>query len=154
LFGPRYYYEAVPLMWLLAARGLLKLWRALSQPTAVRAYLLAGMRVGLAVLIGLGALGVMPARFEAWRGLYGITREPRRQIARLDTLQRNALIFVRIHHWGDYSELAWTNSLALDGDIVFALDEGPQANDAVRAAFPGRRVFYLDGHVLTELKTE
>jgi 4-amino-4-deoxy-L-arabinose transferase-like glycosyltransferase len=147
LYGPRYYYEALPLLWLLAARGLLKLWRLL-QTLKDRRGLMA-MRLALAVLIGINVLGTMPLRFDLWRGLYGVSREPRQQIAQLDI--HNALILVHIRHWGDYSELAWTNNLSLDGDVVFALDEGIEADDAVIAQYPGRRVFYMADNVLTEI---
>jgi hypothetical protein len=146
IFGPRYYYEAMPLLWLLAARGLLKLWRLLAGRAKMRAL----MAVALAVVVAVNVLGVLPARFALWHGLHGITRQPYRQIAQLDL--QNALIFVRIRHWGDYSELAWTNALSLDGELVFALDEGEEANRAVIAAYPGRRVFYLVDGALTEVK--
>ncbi|MBN1889275.1 MAG: hypothetical protein JW850_14875 [Thermoflexales bacterium] len=148
LFGPRYYYEAMPLLWLLAARGLLKLWHLLAGHTKARAL----MAVALAVVVAVDVLGVLPARFAVWRGLHGITRQPRRQIAQQGL--HNALVFVRIRHWGDYSELAWTNELSLDGDLVFALDEGEEANRAVVAAYPGRHVFNLADGVLTEVKEE
>lgn len=152
LYGPRYYYEALPLVWLLAARGLLKLWRGLPRPSNRRIRLRLAMQVALAALVAINALGVIPMRLALWRGLYGITRAPGRQIAQLDI--HNALIFVRIRHWGDYSELAWTNNLSLDSDIVFALDEGPPANAIVLAAYPERRVFRLANNVLEEVKRD
>ncbi len=144
LYGPRYYYEALPLLWLLAARGLLKLWRL--APKLARPALC----VFLAVMVGWNVLAQMPAHFNRWRGLYGVDHSMQQRIAQLDI--HNALIFVHIHHWGDYSELAWTNTLSLDGDIVFALDEGTKANNAVIASYPGRRVFLLDGNILAELR--
>ncbi len=151
LYGPRYYYEASPLLWLLASHGVCKLWHRV-QATRFKTLGLVLMRVALAILVGVNVLGVMPARFEFWRGLYGVTRGPRDQITSLGI--HNALVFVRIQHWGDYSELAWTNTLALDGDVVFALDEDPAANEAVMAAYPGRRVFYLIDNVLAEVQHE
>lgn len=148
LYGPRYYYEAVPLLWLLAARGLSKLWQALAN----RARLQKAMALALAGLIAINTFGVLPPLFQFWHGLYGITAAPRQQIARSNI--HNALIFVRItQHWGDYNELAWTNTVSLDGDIVFASDEGTDANAAVMAAYPHRRVLYWDGTTFIEPHT-
>ncbi len=144
LYGPRYYYEALPLLWLLAAHGLLKAWYMLKNRTGL-------VRAALAIMVAANVLGVLPARLAVWHGLYGVTRQPRQQMAQLGL--HNALVFVHIRHWSDYSELAWTNDPSLAGDVIFVLDEGPTANAAVIAAYPNRHVFYLTDHTLVEAST-
>jgi hypothetical protein len=136
----------MPLLWLLAARGLIKLWNLPFKYSLIRP----ALGIVLAVMMSWNTLVQMPAHFNHWRGLYGASRSTQQGIEQLGL--HNVLIFVHIYHWSDYSKLAWTNALSLDGDLVFALDEGKEANNAVIASYPGRRVFLLDDNVLAELR--
>ena len=97
----------------------------------------------LAVLVCVDLLLYMPAQVRAYRGLYGITDEPRRtvQAARL----HHALVIVRdANGWKDYAVLFAMNEPALDGDVVYA-SECPESSDQLLARYPGRTVYYYDG---------
>jgi 4-amino-4-deoxy-L-arabinose transferase-like glycosyltransferase len=134
LLGPRYYAEAMPFLWLLAARGLLKIARV---PWGSRA-----LRLALPLLIGWGALFTTPTWLGERRALYATTRDDARVIAAagLD----DALVFVRSDTWTEYARLSWLNTPDLDGDVVFALNRGAARNRLLRAQFPGRAVYFYD----------
>jgi hypothetical protein len=139
LYGPRYYAEGMPFLWLLAARGLLKAsaWRP--GRTLVK--------VGLTVCIAWGVIFVTGPRLLAGRGLYDITREDVRQIASAGI--HHALVFVQTDYWTDYARLSWLNAADLEaGDNIFAKDLDPETNQHVTSSFPGREVRYYDRHRL------
>jgi len=144
IYGPRYWYEAAPFLWLLSARGLVKLWEWARGRSAFRSVI----KIGLAVLIVLNVAITIPARFAFWRGLYFVTNEPWRAVQQANI--HNALVIVRGKLWTDYGAVLWANSPALDDDVVFARDQGEAVNAAVIAQYPGRRVYWQDGIVLRE----
>jgi hypothetical protein len=139
IYGPRYWYEATPFLWLLSARGLVKLWEWARGRGAFRSVI----KIGLAMLIALNVAITIPARFAFWRGLYFVTNEPWRAVQQANI--HNALVIVRGKLWTDYGAVLWANSPALDDDVVFARDQGEAVNAAVIAQYPGRRVYWMDG---------
>jgi 4-amino-4-deoxy-L-arabinose transferase-like glycosyltransferase len=138
IYGPRYWYEATPFLWLLSARGLIKLWDWAQGRGRVRSWI----KLGLAALIALNVTMTMPARFAFWRGLYFVTNEPWRAVQQANL--HNALVIVRGKLWMDYGAVLWANSPSLDDDVVFARDQGEAVNAAVIAQYPGRRVFWME----------
>lgn len=58
----------------------------------------------------------------------------------------HALLFVedREFDWWYYGAVFTLNSPFLDSDVIVARDRGPQANQGVIAAFPGRRLFRVN----------
>jgi 4-amino-4-deoxy-L-arabinose transferase-like glycosyltransferase len=139
IYGPRYWYEAAPFLWLLSARGLVKLWNWARGRGMVHSWI----KLGLAALIALNVTMTMPARFAFWRGLYFVTDEPWRAAQRANL--HNALVIVRGKLWTDYGAVLWANSPSLDDDVVFARDQGKAVNAAVIAQYSGRRVFWMEG---------
>lgn len=148
IYGPRYWYEALPFLWLLSARGLVKLWKW----TQGRAVFCTWIKIGLAVLMALNVTLVIPTRFSLWRGLYFVTDEPWRAVQQANI--HNALVVVQGKLWTDYGAVLWTNSPTLDGDIVFARDQGEAVNAAVIAQYPGRRVYWMEGARLILMRDE
>jgi hypothetical protein len=134
LYGPRYYAEALPFLWLIAARGLIKFssgaWRR-------RAVMLA-----LPVLLAWSIVFTLEPRILQGIGLFDITRHDAREIAAVAPY--NALVFVRSDYWTSYAALSWLNAPTLDGQVVFAKDSGPVVNARVIEDFPGRTVYYYD----------
>jgi hypothetical protein len=134
LYGPRYYAEALPFLWLIAARGLIKfssgLWRR-------RAVMLA-----LPVLLAWSIVFTLEPRILDGIGLFDITRHDARTIAASEP--HNALVFVRSDYWTSYAALSWLNAPALDGNIIFAKDRGEIENQRVIEDFPGRALYYYD----------
>jgi hypothetical protein len=133
-YGGRYYSEGMPFLWLLAARGLLKLaagkWRTRL------------VRLALPVLLAWGIAFQIQPRFAEGRGLYGITGEAPAEVAAAGL--RNALVFVRTGKWTDFANLSCLNSPWLDGEVVFVRDMGSWGNADIIDFFPGRKFYLFD----------
>ena len=135
LYGPRYYAEAMPFVWLLAARALLKLGRFTSARRAIQVLLPLCMLWGIAVSIG--------PRFNQGRNLYNISRADATLIQAADL--HNALVFVASPYWTDYARLSWLNHPLLEpGAVIFARDLGVNSNLQVASQFPGRAIYSFD----------
>lgn len=167
MYGPRYYFESLPALLLLSARGIAfvpvaggwlgaaslrfagyvfgPFWIAGAVAAAGRFRPSLWPRLVTAALV-LGCVGYglgvsLPARCAEYRGWYGITGEPVRRAGQLDL--RNSLVFVSYgRSWTDYVALLSLNAPRLDSDTVFALDMGSGRNQAVAEHWPGRRVLY------------
>ncbi len=134
IYGTRYYSEAMPFLWILVARALLKMEK--------RAWLRRTIMVALPLLIAWGILLPTIARILDGRGVYGLTRQDRDAITAADIHQ--ALIFVSTIDWTDYASLSWLNEPDLSGDLVFAKDMGVIINAEIMVGFPDRTVYYYD----------
>jgi hypothetical protein len=138
LWGPRYYFEGFPGLWLLAAVGLLKAW---AWAQGRRAWLRTALPALLALMV-VASLGLnLPSRLSEAHGLYGITRsqfDPIRE-AGLD----NALVIVYADRWLEYGALLSSMSPTLDDDVVYARGINAEFDAAVMERYPGRTVYYL-----------
>jgi hypothetical protein len=135
VYGPRYYSEGLPFLWLVAARGLLK-FGATKWPRRL-------IKAALPVLILWGVVFATYPRMIGGFNLFDITRRDASLIASADI--HHALVFVYSLHWTDYASLGWLNRPNLaDGDIIFAQDFGPLADQFLIQAYPGRKVYYYD----------
>ncbi len=149
MYGPRYYFEAIGALCLLAARGLLHLWSAwrflwgLARPTSP---LPAWSRVVVVVLFlapiswGIGRTG-LPwwQTFYRW---YDVRPEPAATVARAGLT--HALVFVPAQAWTDYAPFFIRNSPWLDSPVLYAWDRGAADNERVLAAFPDRAAYRVD----------
>lgn len=136
-YGPRYYAEAMPFLWLVAARGLIKVC-AIANPWPRRI-----VYVALPLLIAWNIVYVVEPRFLTGFAQYRPARRAINTIAQAGV--QHALIFVQAAAWQDYADLGWLNAPNLaDGDLIFAYDFGPPGNARVREAFPDRAVYYFD----------
>ncbi|MFC2023281.1 ArnT family glycosyltransferase [Chloroflexota bacterium] len=138
LWGPRYYFEGFPGLWLLAAVGLLKVWewgRGLqrwAQPAMVALFVL---------LVSTGLVANLPARMAQAHGFYGITRS---QFKPIDEAQlHNALVIVYAERWLEYGAMLGSMNPTLDDDIVYARGSSEELDAAVADEYPGRSVYYL-----------
>ncbi len=135
LYGPRYFAEGMPFVWLLAARGLLKLERWAAARLLVRLLLPVWMVWSAAALI-------FP-HFEQARNLYDISRADARIVwaAHLE----HALVFVEAGYWTDYARLSWLNPAVLpDAQVIFVRDGGWASNQMARDVFPDRQIYRFD----------
>jgi hypothetical protein len=136
-YGPRYYAEAMPFLWLIIARGLIKIC-AIKNPWPRRV-----VYVALPLLMAWNIVYVVEPRFITGFAQYRSARRAINTIAQADVHQ--ALVFVQAQHWQDYAALGWLNALHLaDGDLIFAYDFSPPGNARVIEAFPDRAVYYFD----------
>ena len=132
LYGTRYYAEGMPFLWILAARGLLKFGSTVFTRRLVK--------ILLPVSIVWGIVFLTLPRFLEGHRLYDISRQDYKTIAASGI--RNALVIVQSQHWTDYANLSWLNPADLDqGEVIFVKDHGPEVNEQVIQAFPGREIY-------------
>lgn len=156
MYGPRYYSIAVPWLALLTARGLQELQRwPLRLPIAAAASATSALLAPSLLLAGLLAYNFavyLPAQIPMYRG-YNFT-----SAAPLDAVRRagvhHALVFVVANPgvWWTYGDVFSANAPTLDGDVVYARDQG-KADAALIRLYPGRAYYRLDGTALSRIRT-
>jgi hypothetical protein len=169
MHGPRFWYEMLPFLMLLSARGVQclvnavgdiaswlgarvrPLWGLEARATAgVAAYAV------VAALLAYSVHGWMLGKHEAWPYIEFVPRT----ISELEDFNsanpglleaadhqhlHDALVLVRdCPHWWCYGTVFWKNSPDLNGDIVYARDLGPEKNAALIERFAGRSVYIAD----------
>lgn len=167
MHGPRFWYETMPFLMLLMARGVHRLWevsiatsdwlttRLGRTPQVAPKGLVGAVLLGLvAMLIAFSAYGWMFGARDAWSGLPAVPQRmsllegfnfaDRRLLDEADEMDiKNALILVEdCTHWWCYGSVFWTNSPDLDGDIVWA--ERSPFDSFLLEAFKGRDLFLAD----------
>lgn len=134
IFGPRYYFEALPFLWIASARGLIKL-SSTRLPCRLTKALLPGLIIWTIVF------SIAP-KFKDAAGLDGINRKDADIIAQRGL--KDALVFVRGDYWTHYANLSWLNQPDLKNNVLFAQDRGPVENPQVILDYPRREVYYYD----------
>ena len=164
MHGPRYWYEAIPFLMLLAARGLVLLqerlarWAALILPKADTGapFATAGLFTYsvLIVLLGMSVHGWMLGKhFETARNDYaprtiselkGFNGADDRLLRKVDEMGlHDALVLVRAcSNWQCYGTVFWKNDTDFDGDIVFARDL-PSIRGAL-VSYLDRKIYLAD----------
>lgn len=162
MHGPRYWYEALPFLILLTARGAERAVEMLtavgslvrrrhSLPASSNAYAVTLTYGFVVLLIGYSTYGWLLNNREDWRTpevpglakhLKGFNGINDLLVQRIDAAElENALVLVETcTHWHCYGNVFWLNSPTLDGNIVYAADI-PEKNLEMFAAFPARRVY-------------
>ncbi|MDQ2806481.1 MAG: hypothetical protein M3Z04_06130 [Chloroflexota bacterium] len=146
IFGPRYWYEALPFLLLLSGRGLVVLGRGVAA--------LAGpahrFRVGLVMIVLIGPLllynlaQTLPDQVRAYTGYNDVDASSLRAVAaaHLD----HALVFVGLNPdfaRRDFGKVFFANDPLLRGPVVYARSIDAGRNRALLAAFPDRQPYYL-----------
>jgi 4-amino-4-deoxy-L-arabinose transferase-like glycosyltransferase len=182
MHGPRFWYETLPFLALLTARGAQGLrdvavdaGRALTErfrsgPGAPTSALM-GAAVTLLIvgLIAFSAWGWMLERRDAWVGvpftparisaLKGFNFTDRRLLDTAGELNlKNALVLVEpCANWWCFGSVFWTNTPELDGDIVWAEQQRNADDIQLLQAFPDRDVYlaeYEDGEIRRATRAE
>lgn len=138
-FAARYWFPIIVPLVALTARGIVGL-----EGTA-------GARAGVAVAALVAASLVT---FVPWRAMdkYYHFRGMRADVRRLAKQHgfANDLVFVRGNRHPDYASAVVLNPIDFSSrDTVYAWDRSAEVRDAVLAAFPGRRVWLVDGPSIT-----
>jgi hypothetical protein len=151
MYGPRYYYEMLPMLLLLTGRGVDVLAKRAGQiaDSIVRrrtSQELGWVVVGL-VLVGLLFLNLvvyLPHKIKELKG-YNYTNAARlRAVADADI--HNAVVFVegsQDEGWWTYGSVFPQNDPLLRGDIIYARDLGDTRNFVLLASFPERTPYRL-----------
>lgn len=162
IFGPRYWYETMPFLLLLTARGVQSLALFL-QDTPAKLWSGEGRRgswmasAGLVccmvgVLIYFNLSQYLPSQFDKYYRYNDIDGRP---VAAVEAAGiHNALVFYRppaaIANRG-YGPIFSLNSPLLDNDIIYARDLGEEKDRILMSQFPNRQPYLLDGAVLVRL---
>ena len=167
IHGPRYWYESMPFIVLLSARGFTLLgervacWAGLvgrrgagrEEPIAVARVLSYGI---LAVLLGISVHGwvlgrhydapridYVPRAIEDLKGFNGADDRLSQKVKEMDL--HNALVLVKAcTNWQCYGTVFWRNDPDFNGDVVYARDLSPERTAAVIASYPDRQVYLAD----------
>ena len=166
MHGPRFWYEAMPLLALLGARGVDRAAFLLASLGArLNGRLFGGERTAswapaaaaYAFVIALSLAGAhnwligdgrgwtsdfVPPNADALKGFNGTDD---RIIQSLDDAGiTNALVLVDpCNQWWCYGSVVWRNSVSLDGDLVFA-NNLTERNPALFALYPDKPVYRVD----------
>ena len=137
IHGPRMYLEATPFLIILAAAGC----RMVAERTPLRA---GTCLLGLALVWGV----VVPWKLRLYGGNYaGLPNLARPYVRDL----RDALVFLDTNHTlAQQNHILTLNTPALDGDVVYARDLGPE-NVRLAAHYPGRTIYRLRYWVTGEM---
>jgi hypothetical protein len=153
-YGPRYYFEALPFILLLTARGLriplegaALVWRSGGRPGAEHAAI-AGKGLHLLVMAAVVLWSLRnPAGFA--EEIDGLRSQNQLQTGILDEVARqgleNALVFVencsQPWDWVKYGSVFPQNTPDFDGSVVYARSLGRAADRALLQLYPGRRAY-------------
>ena len=137
---PRYYYEALPGLLLLTARGLqistayLARWRPR----------LGWLPAILAVLLTLyNFIWNLPPLLIAQKGKYDIRPTPLQVVARANLPQPALVIIEDVEDWNDFAAPFAANSPTLDGPVVYAIGDEADFNQQLRRQFRERTCWEL-----------
>ncbi len=154
LFGPRYFFEAMPGLSLISAAGIV--WcagrvkverrdhaesagsslRRMARPTIVV--------LVVTLLVSANLLLYTPMRLGQFRGLYGVAAVHTQPFSRPEFLaQTPALIIVHKQiSWYEYGTLVDLETPYFDTPYVFIYDPSLEEESKIVAQFPGRSVFH------------
>jgi hypothetical protein len=147
IYGPRYWYEAMPFLLLIAGRGLDLLGRLAGRTlqgvwSGGTRWAVPGSLFALLTLYNLSQS--LPYHASGYRDYNGISAAPLR--AAEGAGLKNALVFVQLDPAKpnrDYGKVFFADDPLLRGDRVYARDLGPQKNASLLGQFPGRQAYWL-----------
>lgn len=153
LFGPRYYFEALPGLAITSAAGIA--WAAGWMQSRARLVRLrrAAVALVLGLLVGLNLAVYIPLRLGGLRGLYGISRAHLESFRSL--VPERALVVVHpAEIWTEYGTLLTLAPPFRRSDLLLAYSRGPQRDLEVEQAFPSYPAFHYYGDDPGHLHTE
>ncbi len=130
MFGPRYYYAALPALLLLTARGIQTLGRRFGRVATASV---------LAVVVILTLVFYWPGAVASLRGYNFISGEELALVER--QIEGEALVFVPVKDWWDYGRFFSGNTPWLDGRIIYARDLGKKPNSRLQAVYADRPAY-------------
>ncbi len=142
LFGPRYYFEALPAAAILTGAGIAWLggW---GDPTQGRWKRLRGSGTAavVLVLVALNGAFYLPMRLESLRGLYGVSGPKRDAFA--SAVPPNAFVIVHpAESWTDYGTLLTLEPPFCECDRVLVYSRGARVDARAAAVYPDMDVYH------------
>ena len=133
-FGPRYYAESLPFVWILTAAGLASLAKTLRFPTSISS-------ITLFLLLGIGTWQITSPFLSARRGLQGNTALFRDTISNMGLT--DSVVFIPKSRQNAFFSLVWLNDPDLKSSTIFARDLGPNLRYRVLERRPTSRAFVM-----------
>ncbi|MBN2554872.1 MAG: glycosyltransferase family 39 protein [Anaerolineales bacterium] len=145
LFGPRYYFEALPALAIASSEGILWVLRKAGEarrPVYIRSVL----AFVVAALVTGNVLYYLPTRLDGFQGLYGINRANLARFA--DSGLEPGLIIVHSPRWMPYANVALLGYPFSDRELYVAINQGSDVDAAISSKYAqaGLQVFeyYID----------
>lgn len=142
LFGPRYYYEALPGLAITSAAGVawlggwlgsrVRRWAAPRRVTVATVFL---------VLVALNLLYYVPLRVGGLHGLYGVSRKAMQPFESAD-LGRALVIVHPVDSWTEYGTLLTLTPPFADSGLLLAYSRGAAADARLARLFTDRPVYH------------
>jgi len=163
MYGPRYYYEALPMLLLLSARGLAalvglagdlatsRIGQRLAPPWSYRTIGWGLVAFLVVALISHNLVHYLPGQWSAYKDYNYISADSVEAVKRAGL--RNALVFVEHEpgwQWWKYGCVFSSNSPFLDSDVIYARDLGEKNYELIKL-FPERGYYRLRGTELEPL---
>lgn len=147
IYGPRYWYEAMPFLLLMSGRGMDLLGR-MSMPKVAQIWERQVRWVVPAVLFALFTIYALtqslPQEIKTYTDYNDISGESLQEVAQAHL--SNALVFVALDPEQpnrDYGKAFFGTDPMLEGNIVYVRDLGYDANQYFASLFPGRKAYWL-----------
>lgn len=132
LFGPRYYFEAVPSLAIASAAGAFAFGGWFSKVKPAQKWRSRVAAVGLPVLILANLIFYLPWRLGRMGGLYGISRA---RMTPLETAElEGGLLIIHPQHWTDYGTLLTLTPPFKKEGFQLAVSRGEEIDGQVAAS--------------------
>lgn len=142
LFGPRYYFEALPGVAIASAAGFGWLAGWPGRAAWAKRPRRLGLTALLALLVAGNVLFYWPARLGGLHGLYDIDAAELAPLRAADL--DGSLIFVDAEHWTDYASLLPLAPPFSDRDVLVAWSRQPGPNERLLEHFAEYRPLYYE----------
>jgi 4-amino-4-deoxy-L-arabinose transferase-like glycosyltransferase len=140
LYGPRYYFEALPGLAIVSAVGVAWIGGWLSESRRLAQLRRLATCALIVTLLGMNVLFYLPARVGGMRGLYGISKEP--IVALQDQALEGALILAHAESWHRYATLCLLTPPYSSRDLLVAWSYNPIRDAMVREAYAERTIYH------------
>lgn len=145
LYGPRYYFEALPGLAITSAMGILWVggWLKRSGEGVSIRRVISGSLV--LILISLNLLFYLPPRLAMMNQLNGVARRHLEPFERAN-LDQSVVIVHALDRWTEYGTLLTLTAPFVESDLVFVSSRGQHANTRLASGYSGWDIFhyYLD----------
>ncbi len=144
MYGPRYFYAALPLFLILTARGIQTMREGLDGMAGAGTHG-ADAVIVLIFLLVLGNLVLyMPATLEEYRDYNFVSGKRLLQVQK--NIHEKALVFIQNDDpdWWGYGNFFIGNTPWLDNEIIFARDLGDEQNGRLQTHYPQHQVYRWD----------
>ena len=140
LFGPRYYYEALPALAVTSAAGAAWVGGFLAETPSARWR--RPLTVGVLAVLMLGNIVFyLPGRVGGMRGLYNISGDP---IALIEQQELGeTLVIVHSEHWMEYANLLLLAPPFSDSDLLISWSRGETKDAELEVHYEDYKVFHF-----------